>query len=139
MLKIFKKKPAEETKKSETAPPAAWLASDYEEEGHLAVDVYQAGDNLVVKSTIAGARPEEIEIIVQDDMLTIRGQRRLSEEIDYNDYLYRECYWGKFSRTIVLPVQVDESGVQAKLEGGVLTVILPKARRDKEVKIRVKN
>jgi HSP20 family protein len=109
-----------------------------EEEGQLSVDIYQTDDSLVVKSTIAGATSKDIEISLVDDMLTIRGQRELDEEIPSEAYLYRECYWGRFSRSIVLPVEVRGDKVEASLHNGVLTVVLPKAKRSKHTKIRVK-
>lgn len=141
MLNIFKKPVSktvpEETKEAETFN--SWINYDAEEEGHLSVDVFQFGDNIVVKATIAGAKNEDVEVVVNGDMLTIKGERRLSEEVDYDDYLYRECYWGKFSRTIILPVQIDESRVEAKMENGVLTVVLPKAQKTKELKIKVED
>lgn len=115
----------------------AWLNFN-EEEGQLAVDIYQTDDDLIVKSTIAGAASKDIEISLIDDMLTIRGRRELDEEVATDAYLYRECYWGKFSRSIMLPVEVRGDKVSASLHNGVLTVILPKAKRSKHTSIRVK-
>lgn len=109
-----------------------------EEEGQLSVDIYQTDDDLIVKSTIAGATSKDIEISLVDDMLTIRGQRELDEEIPNDAYLYRECYWGRFSRSIVLPVEVRGDKVMASLHNGVLTVVLPKVKRSKHTKIRIK-
>ena len=114
-----------------------WL-EDLEEEGQLSVDVLQTDKNIIVKSTMAGARPEDIEIMVNHDMLTIKGKRELEEEIDYHSYLYRECYWGKFSRTIILPVPVKEKGITATLANGILTVILPKDQTGQDRQIKVK-
>ncbi len=109
-----------------------------EEEGQLAVDIYQTDNEVIVKSTIAGARSKDIEISLVDDMLTIRGTRELDEEVSNDAYLFRECYWGKFSRSIILPVEVRGDKVSASLHNGVLTVVLPKAKRSKHTKIRVK-
>jgi HSP20 family protein len=140
MLNIFKKPVPkivpEEAKEAETFN--SWINYDLEEEGHLSVDVFQSEDNIVVKATIAGAKNEDIEVVVNGDMLTIKGERHLNENVEYDDYLYRECYWGKFSRTIILPVQIEESRVEAKMDNGVLTIILPKAHRAKELNIKVK-
>lgn len=115
----------------------AWLNFG-EEEGQLSVDIYQTDDNLVVKSTIAGATSKDVEISLVDDMLTIRGQREPDEEVPSDAYLYRECYWGRFSRSIVLPVEVRGDKVSAALHNGVLTIILPKVKRSKHTKIKVK-
>jgi len=122
---------------SASEPEHAWFNFG-EEEGQLAVDIYQTDDNLVVKSTIAGASSKDIEISLVDDMLTIRGRRELDEEVMADAYLYRECYWGKFSRSIMLPVEVRGDKVMASLHNGVLTVTLPKAKRSKHTSIRVK-
>jgi HSP20 family protein len=115
-----------------------WL--DYEEpesEGQLAIDVYQNDKQIVVKSTIAGAKPEDLKISLHNDLLTIRGTRTASEEVSEDDYLYRECYWGAFSRSIILPAEVDGKRVEAELENGVLTITLYKHHPDQiEVKIK---
>jgi len=109
-----------------------------EEEGLLAVDIYQTDDEVVVKSTIAGATSKDIEISLVDDMLTIRGTRELDENVATDAYLFRECYWGKFSRSIILPVEVRGDKVNAVIHNGVLTITLPKAKRSKHTKIRIR-
>ena len=123
----------EETKKEEKE----WLAEDYEE-GQLSIDVYQTPAEIVVKSTIAGVKPEDIDISINNDMLTIRGKREMQEEIHGNHYLYRECYWGSFSRSVILPVEVEANKIEATLENGILTVTLPKAKSAKQISIKVK-
>ena len=114
-----------------------WLESDYEE-GQLSIDVFQTPDSLVVKSTIAGVKPEEIDISINNDMLTIRGKRQADIKIREEDYLYKECFWGAFSRSIILPIEVDAERIEAVLENGVLTIILPKAKSAKQISIKVK-
>lgn len=114
-----------------------WLDGDYDE-GQLSIDVYQAPDKLVVKSTIAGVKPGDIDISINNDMLTIRGKREFSEKISEENYLIKECYWGGFSRSVILPVEVEAENVEASLDNGVLTVILPKAKNAKQVSIKVK-
>jgi len=110
--------------------------SDYEE-GELSIDVYEDdNNNLIVKSTIAGVKSEDIDISVNNDMLTIRGKRQNEEEINENNFFFRECYWGNFSRTIILPYDVKSDKITAKLKNGVLTIILPKAKIKKiDIKI----
>ena len=71
-------------------------------------------------------------------MLTIRGKREMQDGIAEDDYIYRECYWGAFSRSVILPVEVETSKIEAFLENGVLTVMLPKAKSAKEISIKVK-
>lgn len=114
-----------------------WLNSDYEE-GQLSIDVYQTSDKIVVKSTIAGVKPGDIDISINNDMLTIRGKREVNEKINEEDYLHKECYWGAFSRSIILPVEIEAEKVEASLENGVLTIILPKAKSAKQISIKVK-
>ena len=113
-----------------------WI-SEYE--GQLTLDVYQTKDNVVIKSTIAGVKPEDLDITIANDMVTIKGERKKVEEAKEDDYFYQECYWGSFSRSIILPVDIDVEGVEADLKDGILTVILPKAAKAKTKKIKVKN
>lgn len=115
-----------------------WLG-DERGEGQLSVDVYQTGDNLIIKSTIAGVKPEDLDISISGDMITIRGERRQEEKVKDEDYFYQECYWGNFSRSIILPVEVKPDQVEAVLRNGVLTVTLPKAEKSKSVAIKVKS
>lgn len=126
-------------KEKEQAPVAPkiikndWLEEDYS--GQLAVDVYQDKDNVIIKSTIAGVKPEDLDISINNDMVTIRGTRRKDEEIADEDYFYRECYWGGFSRSIILPQEIKVEGVQANLKNGTLTLIMPKASKTSRVKV----
>lgn len=113
-----------------------WLGDDYDE-GQLSIDVYQTPNKLVIKSTIAGVKPENIDISINNDMLTIRGKRLCREEISEENYLIKECYWGGFSRSVILPVEVEAENVEAALDNGVLTVTLPKAKNAKQVSIKV--
>lgn len=114
-----------------------WLNGDYDE-GQLSIDVFQTPDSLVVKSTIAGVKPGDIDISINNDMLTIRGQRQIQEKISEENYLIKECYWGGFSRSIILPLEVEVEKVEAALDNGVLTIILPKAKSAKQFSIKVK-
>lgn len=114
-----------------------WIGEDYEE-GQLSIDVYQTAKAIMVKSTIAGVKPEDIDISINNDMLTIRGKRQMDTKIKEENYLYRECYWGSFSRSIILPVEVEADKIDAALENGVLTVTLPKAKVSKQISIKVK-
>ncbi len=114
-----------------------WLDEDYEE-GQLSVDVFQTKDAIVIKSTIAGVKPEDIDISINNDMVTIRGKREIETTIKEDDYFYQECYWGGFSRSIILPTEITPEKVDASLKNGVLTVKLPKARKTRSISIKVK-
>ncbi|GAC1412887.1 MAG: hypothetical protein NVSMB66_3360 [Candidatus Doudnabacteria bacterium] len=118
--------------KSETEEE--WMA-DYE--GTLNIDLYQTKDNVIIKSTIAGVKPEDLDITIANDMVTIKGERVKAEKIAQEDYFYQECYWGGFSRSVILPVDIDSEHVEADLKDGILTVILPKAAKAKTKKIKV--
>jgi HSP20 family protein len=112
-----------------------WL-TDFE--GQLNIDMYQTKDNVIIKSTIAGVRPEDIDITVANDMVTIKGARRKEETIAQDDYFYQECYWGNFSRSVIIPVDIDSETIEADLKDGILTVIIPKAAKAKTKKVKVK-
>jgi HSP20 family protein len=114
-----------------------WIDENYEE-GQLSIDVYQNPKSIIIKSTIAGVKPDDIDISINNDMLTIRGKREHNEIIKEENYLYRECYWGSFSRSIILPVEVNAEKIEAILENGVLTVSLPKAKTSKQISVKVK-
>ncbi|MFA6099176.1 MAG: Hsp20/alpha crystallin family protein [Patescibacteria group bacterium] len=103
--------------------------------GQLAVDVYQSEGEIVIKSTIAGVRPEDIDISVNNDMITVRGKRAKDHEVKEEDYFYRECYWGGFSRSIILPCEVKVDKIRATMKNGVLTVVLPKASKASKVTV----
>lgn len=106
-------------------------------EGQLAVDVYQTEDEIIVKTPIAGVRPEDLDISVTDDVLTIKGERKRNEKIEEADYLVQECYWGSFSRSYILPVVVDAENASASIKDGVLTVAVPKEAKSKTRVIQV--
>jgi HSP20 family protein len=109
-----------------------------DQEGQLTVDVYQTPEFIVVKSTIAGVKPDDLDVSITNDMVTIRGTRRHDEEVREDDYFYRECYWGSFSRSIILPVDIVSEKSEASLKDGILTIRIPKADAllTKKVKVR---
>ncbi len=112
-----------------------WM-TDYE--GALNIDMYQTKDNVIIKSTIAGVRPDDIDITVANDMVTIQGSRSREEKIHDDDYFYQECYWGGFSRSVIVPVDIDSEHIEADLKDGILTIIIPKAAKAKTKKVKVK-
>jgi len=108
-----------------------------EEEGQLAVDVYLKDGELVIVSPISGVTMNDIEILVHGDMLIIRGKRLPPENPKITDYLYRECYWGPFSKTIILPRDVDVDNIKASLKDGILMIRIPKIRVETVKKIEL--
>lgn len=120
---------------SQDSDGSEWLEEGYE--GQLSVDVYQTTDDVYIKSTIAGVKADDLDISINNDLVTIRGARHQEDKVDDNNYFYRECYWGGFSRSIVLPVEVKAEAAAATLKNGVLTLRLPKAEKDKVVNVGV--
>lgn len=115
-----------------------WMGEE-EFEGQLAVDVYQTKDSVVVKAPIAGVLPEDIDIAISEDVMTIRGDRKEEEIIEKEHYYVQECFWGSFSRSIILPTSTIAEKAQATLKHGVLIVRVPKVvQEDKVKKIKVK-
>lgn len=98
-------------------------------DGQLAVDVIDTSDEILVLSTIAGVRLQDIDVSINHDMVTIKGTRRKNTEVSEDQYLYQECYWGGFSRSIILPEDVDAEHASATLEQGILTIRLPKTHK----------
>ncbi len=110
-----------------------------EQEGQLTVDVFQDDQNIIIQSTIAGVSPEDLDVSITNDMVTIRGERRRQYDIDHEDYFYQECYWGTFSRSIILPVEIDADRAEAKIKNGVMTIRIPKANQAVTRKLKVKS
>jgi HSP20 family protein len=109
-----------------------------EYEGQLAIDAYQTEDAIVVKAPIAGVSPENMDISITDEMVTIRGERQDEHHLDKGSFFCQECYWGSFSRSYVLPIAVDADKAQASLKNGILTIIIPKLEKTKTRTIKVK-
>ena len=112
-----------------------WLP---ESQGQLTVDVYQTKDEVVIQTMVAGVSVEDIDITIANDKVPIEGERKKPQDIATEDYFYQEMYWGAFSRSIVLPVDVDMDHVEAKMKDGILTIVLPKAAKAKVRKVQVK-
>jgi len=114
-----------------------WLA-EAGDDGQLTLDVYQTDKEIIIKSTIAGVSPEELDIAYNNGMLTIKGERKTEETIDKENYFYQELYWGSFSRSVILPAEIEEDNIEAELKNGILTVKLPKKSVSHQQKIKVK-
>ena len=95
-------------------------------EGQLTIDVYQTENDVVIKSTIAGVKPEDLDVSINNDMVTIKGERTSEEEVSEENYYYQECYWGGFSRSVVLPVDVVSEKAEATLKTGFSLFPFPK-------------
>lgn len=126
------------TIRDESEPQSAETPEEIEEEGQLTVDIFDDGANLIIQSTVAGVKPEDLDLSITNDMITIRGKRQRHEEVTEESYYYKELYWGTFSRSVILPEEVDSEKAEAALKNGLLTVKLPKKQKDVKQKIRVK-
>jgi len=110
-----------------------------EGEGQLTVDVYQTPSEFVIESTIAGVDPDDVDVDVTSESVTIKGSRKRKRSVTEDDYLYQECFWGKFSRSIILPQEVDPERAESSLKNGILTIRLPKLHREQTKKLKIKS
>ena len=124
----------------ETSEPVEdeWENTD-EFPGQLAVDVYETADKLVVKARTAGISKSDLDVSISDNILTISGVLSGGEDEQTTRWHIQECYWGEFSRSIALPVQVreDENSVKAELKDGVLTITFEKEKTEAPKKIAI--
>ena len=135
-----KEEPVDETA-LETSEPAEdeWANDTDDFPGQLAVDVYETADKLVVKARTAGISKQDLDVSISDNILTISGVLSGGEDEQTTRWHIQECYWGEFSRTIALPVQVreDENSVKAELKDGVLTITFDKDKVEAPKKIEI--
>lgn len=119
-------------------PPQAQDEDTQNEEGELTVDIYDRGDAIVIQSTVAGVKPDDLDVSITDEMVTIRGKRECVDVIKEDHYYYKELFWGTFSRAVLLPEEIDSEKADASLQHGLLTVVLPKKRKAVAQKLKVK-
>ena len=105
----------------------------------MTIDVYQTPTDIVIQAMVAGVRPEDLEIAVSRDVVTIRGQREESRTVDEENYFIKELYWGKFSRTVLLPQEVEPEEVEATEKHGLLTIKIQKVDKEKRTNIKVRS
>jgi HSP20 family protein len=115
-----------------------WV-EDEDAEGQLTVDVFQTPDEIVIKSIVAGVKPDDLEVSITRDMVTIRGGREESKEVSDDNYFHKELYWGSFSRTVLLPAEVDVEAAQASEKHGLLIIRLPKIDKERQTRLKVKS
>jgi HSP20 family protein len=117
-------------------PHAGWLAPLGAEA--LAVDMYETDQDVVVKSSVPGIKPEDIDITITGDTLTIKGETKAEEKVEKSNYIRQERRYGAFSRSLTLPTTIVAEKAKAEFEDGVLTLTLPKAEEVKPKTIKVK-
>ncbi len=128
-LKIKEEKEEPDSKEEEIEPDS---------EGQLTIDVYQTDRDIVIKSTIAGVKPENLDVDINSEMVTVKGKRTQDDEVDSESYYYQECYWGPFSRSIILPVEIVTEKAEATMKNGILTIKLPKMEVARTRKLQVR-
>jgi len=110
----------------------------FEPEGELAIDVYQTENEIIIEAPVAGVKVEDLDIALDNDVVKIKGKRERCAGAESRNYLIQECYWGAFSKEIILPVEIDNSKVEATIEQGILTIKIKKAKEKKKKKIKIK-
>jgi len=108
------------------------------EEGELSIDVYQNQNEIVIKTMVAGVRPEDLDVSISRDMVTIKGKRESERTVADDDYFHKELYWGSFSRTIVLPQEIDVDAAEAIEKHGLLILKLPKLDKNRSTRLKVR-
>ena len=115
-----------------------WMENALPEEGELSVDVYQNQNEIIIKAMVAGVRPEDLDCSISRDMVTLKGKRESERTIADDDYFHKELYWGTFSRTIVLPQEIDVDVAEAVEKHGLLIIKLPKLDKNRSTRLKVR-
>lgn len=118
---------------------ASWLTAEEEEEGELTVDVYQTPTEVVIQTMVAGVKPEDLNISITREIVTIKGRRERPSDTGEANYVNKELYWGAFTRTMMLPAEVEVDQAEAIERHGLMTIRLPKTDKERIQKIKVKS
>ena len=121
-----------------SSPKADNWINETPEEGELSVDVFQNPNEIIIKTMVAGVRPEDLDVSISRDMVTIKGKRESERTVADDDYFHRELYWGSFSRTIVLPQEIDVDASEAIEKHGLLIIKLPKLDKNRSTRLKVR-
>ncbi len=126
---------------SSAQAPQASAAPVEEEvaEGQLPVDVYQTPNDIIIRTFIAGVRPDDMNVSISRDMVVIEGSREERDTVVEGDYFARELFWGRFAKTILLPQEVDVDACTATAKDGLLTLTMPKLDKARQTKLKVKS
>ncbi|MEK7606259.1 MAG: Hsp20/alpha crystallin family protein [Patescibacteria group bacterium] len=114
------------------------LAEEKELDAELAIDMIQTPSEVIIRTMVAGVNPEELEVSISQEMVVLKGSRRQVYETEEKDFFHKELYWGSFSRTILLPVEVRSEEAIAELKHGLLTIRLPKIDKQRQTRLRIK-
>jgi HSP20 family protein len=128
---------AEEPAPMQTLSRESFL-NEIEEEAQLTVDVYQTQSEIIIKTMVAGVKPDDLDVSITRDSVTIRGKREEDRTVTGDDYFHRELYWGSFARTIALPEEIDVDEAEAVEKFGMLILHLPKLDKNRQTRLKVK-
>ncbi|MDD4625163.1 MAG: Hsp20/alpha crystallin family protein [Candidatus Pacebacteria bacterium] len=131
------KAPEEKNEKSEKVEKIDTKRDWKVSEGQLAVDIYETEEELVLQTAIAGVEAESLDISLEKDLLIVKGERKNPAKETKKNYFVQECYFGSFSREVILPREIDPSHTKAAMEEGILTIRMPKIERDKKRRITI--
>lgn len=129
---------AEEEQIIEQKRPGILSVDEESADAELTVDVHQTPSEIIVKTMAAGVRPEDLDISITRDTITIRGKREGDRTVSEDNYFFRELYWGSFSRTIMLPAEVEPEEAEAIEKHGLIIIKIPKINKGKQTKLRIK-
>lgn len=135
---------AETLQQDESEEGESWQPDDdtdnqEPQEGELPVDMYQTDESIVIRALVAGVLPNDLDIAITRDMVTVRGVREEMQEAHDSNYYHRELFWGSFSRTILLPEEVIIDEADAQEKHGLLEIRLPKLDKNRSTQLRVKS
>jgi HSP20 family protein len=111
---------------------------EIEEDAQLSVDVYNTPSEIVIKTMVPGVKPDDLDVSITRDMVTIRGERADDRTVSDEDYVHRELYWGSFAREIVLPEEIDVDEAEATEKHGLLILRLPKLDKNRQTRLKIK-
>jgi HSP20 family protein len=123
---------------NKNSPSSSWIEEE-NDEAELSIDVFQTPTDIVIQTMVAGVKPEDLEISITRDTITVRGEREESRTIDEDNYFTKELYWGRFSRTISLPAEVEPEEVEATERHGLVTIKIKKVDKEKKNSVKVKS
>ncbi|MDP3875104.1 MAG: Hsp20/alpha crystallin family protein [bacterium] len=137
-VRLEEEKEQSEHRPSHEAVTKPNIFEESDEEAQLTVDVYQTPSEIIIKTMVAGVKPDDLDVSISRNSVTIRGQRSEDRTVSNDEYFHRELYWGSFARTITLPEEIDVDGAEAIEKHGMLVLHLPKLDKNRQAKLRVK-
>ena len=126
---------AEKTNSADIKNTNPWPSS--EEEGELAVDLCESKDELILQAVIGGVEISDLDISITNDMITIRGERKRENKDKIEKVYYKDCFWGPFSRSLILPQEINADQAKATIKNGMLSIHLPKLMKTKRKTLKI--